>query len=42
MIYPDRVLSGKGAQDFAPAKQGFDYYNPEIPQRRSEYETKLT
>ena len=40
MEYPDRVLSGKGAQDFA-REQGFDYYNPEIPQRRQEYEKKL-
>ena len=37
---PDRVLSGHGAQDFA-YKQGFPYYNPETPQRRSEYEQKL-
>ncbi len=40
MKYPDRVLSGKGAQDFA-REQGFEYYNPGTPQRRSEYETKL-
>jgi len=37
---PDRVLSGQGAQDFA-YKQGYPYYNPETPQRRSEYEQKL-
>ncbi len=36
----DRVLSGKGAQQYA-RENGFDYYNPEIPQRRQEYETKL-
>lgn len=39
--FEDRVLSGKGAQDFA-RENGFDYYNPEIPQRRSEYEIKLS
>ena len=39
--YDDRVLSGKGAQDFA-RENGFDYYNPEIPQRRNEYEQKLS
>src|ERR1700761_2122772 len=41
MTYDDRVLSGKGAQDFA-RENGFDYYNPEIPQRRKEYEQKLS
>ncbi|MBD1395210.1 isoaspartyl peptidase/L-asparaginase [Mucilaginibacter glaciei] len=41
MEYDDRVLSGKGANDFA-ANNGFDYYNPEIPQRRKEYEKKLS
>ena len=38
--YDDRVLSGKGASDFA-RENGFDYYNPETPQRRWEYEQKL-
>jgi L-asparaginase len=38
--YEDRVLSGKGAQDFA-RQNGFRYYNPETPQRRMEYEKKL-
>jgi len=36
----DRVLSGKGAQQYA-RDNGFGYYNPEIPQRRQEYEKKL-
>ena len=40
MNYDDRVLSGQGACDFA-RDNGFDYYNPETPQRRSEYEEKL-
>jgi len=39
--YDDRVLSGKGAKDFARAND-FDYYNPETPQRRKEYEKKLS
>jgi L-asparaginase len=39
--YEDKVLSGKGAQTFA-RENGFDYYNPEIPQRRWEYEKKLS
>lgn len=39
--YEDRVLSGKGAKDFA-RENGFDYYNPETPQRRKEYEKKLS
>ncbi|SDT55458.1 L-asparaginase [Mucilaginibacter mallensis] len=39
--YEDKVLSGKGAQDFA-RENGFDYYNPETPQRRMEYEQKLS
>jgi L-asparaginase len=39
--YEDRVLSGKGANDFA-ANNGVAYYNPEIPQRRKEYEKKLS
>ncbi|MGZ3764081.1 MAG: isoaspartyl peptidase/L-asparaginase [Mucilaginibacter sp.] len=37
----DKVLSGKGAQEFA-RHEGFAYYNPEIPQRRHEYEKKLS
>jgi L-asparaginase len=39
--YDDRVLSGKGAKDFA-RENGFNYYNPETPQRRKEYEKKLS
>lgn len=39
--YDDRVLSGRGAQSFA-ANNGIEYYNPEIPQRRKEYEKKLS
>src|SRR3569623_587483 len=39
--YEDKVLSGKGAQDFA-RESGFGYYNPEIQQRRWEYEQKLS
>lgn len=41
MSYDDRVLSGEGALAFA-RENGFDYYNPEIPQRRQEYEKKLS
>ena len=41
LTYEDRVLSGIGAQEFA-RENGFDYYNPEIPQRRKEYEKKLS
>ena len=37
----DKVLSGKGALDFARAN-GFKHYSPEIPQRRHEYEKKLS
>lgn len=37
----DKVLSGKGAQNYA-RENGFKYYNPEIPQRRWEYEKKLS
>ena len=36
----DRVLGGEGALDFA-RKNNFEYFNPEIPQRRKEYEDKL-
>jgi L-asparaginase len=39
--YEDKVLSGKGAQTFA-REHGFGYYNPEIPQRRWEYEKKVS
>ncbi|MBE9586920.1 isoaspartyl peptidase/L-asparaginase [Mucilaginibacter sp. JRF] len=41
MAYDDRVLSGKGALDFA-RENGVKYHNPEIPQRRKEYEKKLS
>jgi L-asparaginase len=37
----DRVLSGKEAQDYA-RQQGFGYYNPETPQRKQEFEKKLS
>lgn len=38
--YDDRVLSGRGAQDFA-RKNGFEYFNPITAQRQAEYEAKL-
>ncbi|OKS88897.1 isoaspartyl peptidase/L-asparaginase [Mucilaginibacter polytrichastri] len=41
MQHNDRVLSGLGAQEFA-REQGFGYFNTEIPQRRQEYEKKLS
>ena len=41
LSYEDKVLSGQGAQNFA-RENGFDYYNPEIPQRRWEYEKKVS
>jgi L-asparaginase len=41
MGYEDKVLSGNGAQVFA-RENGFDYYNPETPQRRKEYDKKLS
>ena len=41
MVYDDRVLSGHGALEFA-RENGFKYHNPEIPQRRKEYEKKLS
>jgi len=41
MAFDDRVLSGKGAKDFA-TDNGIAYYNPETPQRRHEYEKKLS
>ncbi|MDN3587716.1 isoaspartyl peptidase/L-asparaginase [Pedobacter aquatilis] len=40
MDYDDRVLSGEGAQNFA-RKNGFEFFNPIIPQRQTEYEAKL-
>ena len=40
MHYDDRVLGGEGANQFA-VSQGFDSFDPEIPQRRQEYELKL-
>lgn len=36
----DRVLGGEGATTFA-RNNNFDFFNPEIPQRRKEYEAKL-
>ncbi len=41
MPFDDRVLSGNGALQFA-REHGFEYYNPEILQRRQEYEKKLS
>jgi L-asparaginase len=41
LLHDDKVLSGHGAQNFA-RENGFGYYNPEIPQRRWEYEKKLS
>ena len=41
MDFDDRVLSGPCANTFA-ADHGFAYHNPEIPQRRKEYEKKLS
>ena len=38
---PDKVLAGKGAQEFA-RENGVPYYNPETSQRRHEYEKKLS
>ena len=38
--YDDRLLSGQGACNFA-RENGFEYYNPETPQRRLEYDQKL-
>lgn len=38
---PDKVLSGKGALEFA-RRQGFGYYDPVTPYRRHEYEKKLS
>lgn len=41
LTYDDRVLSGRGALNFA-RENGFKYYNSETPQRRKEYEKKLS
>lgn len=41
MQFDDRVLGGTCALDFA-RNHGFEYYNTEIPQRRKEYEKKLS
>jgi L-asparaginase len=40
LSYDDRVLSGSGALAFA-RKNGFDYYDPIIAQRRTEYQEKI-
>lgn len=40
MSEDDRVLSGSGALEYA-RQNGFEYFNPETPQRRKEYEEKL-
>ncbi|HRJ36011.1 MAG TPA: isoaspartyl peptidase/L-asparaginase, partial [Flavobacteriales bacterium] len=40
MQVDDRVLGGEGAIRYA-RENGFENYNPEIPQRRNEYEAKL-
>lgn len=39
MPYDDRVLGGEGALHFA-RENGFEYYDPIIPQRLTEYEAK--
>jgi L-asparaginase len=39
MSYDDRVLGGEGAISFARIN-GFEFFDTEIPQRRSEYEAK--
>lgn len=41
MNVDDRILSGEGATDFA-RKNGFEKFSTEIPQRKAEYEAKLT
>ena len=41
MFEDDRVLSGSGAHEYA-RQNGFEYFNPETPQRRKEYEEKLS
>ena len=40
LLQDDRVLSGSEALEYA-RQNGFEYFNPEIPQRRKEYEKKL-
>lgn len=40
LLLEDRVLSGSGALEFA-RQNGFEYFSPEIAQRRKEYELKL-
>lgn len=40
LVYDDRVLGGEGALDFA-RKNDFQDFNPEIPQRRAEYEARV-
>ncbi|MFN3342345.1 MAG: isoaspartyl peptidase/L-asparaginase [Flavobacteriales bacterium] len=40
MQVDDRVLGGEGAIRYA-RENGFENYNPEIPQRRNEFEAKL-
>ncbi len=40
MSEDDRVLSGSGALEYA-RQNSFEYFNPETPQRRKEYEEKL-
>lgn len=40
MTYEDRVLGADGAKSFADTN-GFADFNPEIPQRRKEYEAKI-
>jgi L-asparaginase len=41
MQVDDRILGGSGATNFA-RKHGFEPFSTEIPQRRAEYEAKLT
>ncbi len=41
MNVDDRILSGEGATNFA-RNNGFEKFSTEIPQRRNEYEAKLT
>ncbi len=40
MSEDDRVLGSEGANQYA-TKNNFEYFNPELPQRRKEYEAKL-
>lgn len=40
LSYDDKVLSGNCALDFA-RQHGFEYFNPETPQRKEEYKKKL-